>query len=180
MGGVLRVRKFTGYAFIDFATADQADHARIALNNTKLDGAIISVSWARYTPDREFPQKPNRTRKNGRAVENGRAGANSFAFSIPPNAGYGHIATHVSPSAIIESQVSECRFYTCCFLGSPTNRILEHLGNFNNFITRWFSKNNSVLSFVPWNRRVVTFSTEDVKLFNDSWLLIWPLVINLC
>ena len=94
-GGVLRVRKFSGFAFIDFATAEQADHARVALDNTKVDGAIICISWARYTPEHEIPQTSS-TRKNRRVRENQQPEENSFVPNMGPNPAYGHIMTPVS------------------------------------------------------------------------------------
>lgn len=51
--GVELVRKINNYAFIRFASPEQADAGRMALNRAEIDGSEIEVSWARKAPPAE-------------------------------------------------------------------------------------------------------------------------------
>ncbi|CAG7786498.1 unnamed protein product [Allacma fusca] len=54
--GVEKVKKIKDYAFIHFASREQADAARMALDKTEVEGAIIEINWAKPV-DKGSPAK---------------------------------------------------------------------------------------------------------------------------
>ena len=45
--GVEKVKKINNFAFVHFLSREQADRARLSLNNTEIDGSFVGVCWAK-------------------------------------------------------------------------------------------------------------------------------------